>query len=348
MLSLSGKSGSLMNLPLLDQYQRPLHDLRISVTDRCNFRCRYCMPKEVFGSAHTFLPHSALLTFEEITRLTQLFMGFGLRKVRLTGGEPLLRKGFTTLVSMLVAIDGLTDVALTTNGSLLTERADALREAGLSRLTVSLDALDDTTFQAMNDVNFPVAHVLSGIQAAECAGFKSIKVNVVVQNGVNDHAVVEIARYFQGSGHIVRFIEYMDVGSTNGWRNDDVLPAEEIVSRIHAVLPLERIAPNYVGEVATRYRYLDGSGEIGVIASVTRPFCGACTRARLSSEGSLYTCLFGSTGTNIGKVMRAGATDDDIRAVIHAVWSGRRDRYSEVRSTQDQSGSKVEMSHIGG
>ena len=343
-----GKFATAMNLPLLDQYQRPLQDLRISVTDRCNFRCRYCMPKEVFGSAHAFLPHSALLSFEEITRLTQLFMAFGLRKVRLTGGEPLLRKGLETLVSMLAAIDGLTDIALTTNGSLLTQRAATLREAGLSRLTVSLDALDDPTFQAMNDVNFPVAQVLSGIESAGRVGFKSVKINVVVQRGVNDHSVVEIARYFQGSEHIVRFIEYMDVGSTNGWRNDDVLPAEEIVSRIHAVLPLEQVAPNYSGEVATRYRYVDGSGEIGVIASVTRPFCGACTRARLSSEGALYTCLFGNTGTNIGKMMRAGATDDDVGTVIRDVWRGRSDRYSEVRSTQVQTGAKVEMSHIGG
>ncbi len=331
---------------LTDQLRRPVRDLRISVTDRCNFRCTYCMPKELFGKDHVFLPRDQLLSFEEITKLVHLFVERGVSKVRLTGGEPLLRKDLEKLIGMVAAIDGVEDLTLTTNASLLVKKARSLAAAGLDRVTVSLDALDDPTFQEMNDVGFPVAAVLEGIEAAVEAGLGPIKVNAVVKRGVNEHAVVDMASHFKGSGHIVRFIEYMDVGSTNGWRLDDVVPAEEMISAINEVFPLQPIRPNYPGEVANRFRYLDGEGEVGVIASVTKPFCGSCTRARLSAEGMLYTCLFATSGSNLRDSMRAG---EDMGAIIDRVWSMREDRYSEIRSSQTVSiGSRVEMSYIGG
>ncbi|MGH8952723.1 MAG: GTP 3',8-cyclase MoaA [Acidimicrobiia bacterium] len=331
---------------LTDQLRRPVRDLRISVTDRCNFRCTYCMPKELFGKDHVFLPRDQLLSFEEITKLVHLFVERGVSKVRLTGGEPLLRKDLEKLIGMVAAVDGVEDLTLTTNASLLVKKARSLAAAGLDRVTVSLDALDDPTFQEMNDVGFPVAAVLEGIEAAVEAGLGPIKVNAVVQRGVNEHAVVDMASHFKGSGHIVRFIEYMDVGSTNGWRLDDVVPAEEMISAINEVFPLQPIRPNYPGEVANRFRYLDGEGEVGVIASVTKPFCGSCTRARLSAEGMLYTCLFATSGSNLRDSMRAG---EDMGAIIDRVWSMREDRYSEIRSSQTVSiGSRVEMSYIGG
>ena len=304
------------------------------------------MPKELFGKDHEFLPRDQLLSFEEIAALTQLFVDRGVEKVRITGGEPLLRKDLEKLIGRLASIDGVGDLTLTTNASLLTRKARSLAAAGLSRVTVSLDALDDPTFQSMNDVGFPVAAVLEGIESAAEAGLGPIKVNAVIQRGVNEHAVVDMARHFKGTGHIVRFIEYMDVGNTNGWRLDDVVPAEEMVSAIHQVFPLEPIPPNYPGEVANRFRYLDGGGEVGVIASVTRPFCGSCTRARLSAEGVLYTCLFASAGSNLRDAIRAG---EDVGPIIDRIWSNREDRYSEIRSAQTVSiGSRVEMSYIGG
>ena len=332
----------------IDTLGRPLHDLRISVTDRCNFRCTYCMPKEVFGHDWEFLSRELLLSFEEIARLTRIFVGLGVRKVRLTGGEPLLRKDVESLVAILAAIEGVNDLTLTTNGSLLERKAAALAAAGLDRVTVSLDSLDDATFMRMNDVEFPVAKVLDAIDAAAAAGLGPIKVNVVVKRGVNDHEVVDMARHFKETGHIVRFIEYMDVGHTNGWRLDDVVPAAEVVSRISAAMPLEVVAPNYPGEVANRYRYEDGTGEIGVIASVTRPFCGSCTRARLSAEGSLYTCLFATGGHDLRGMLRSGADDQSVMEAISAVWSRRSDRYSEIRSEATAGWDKVEMSYIGG
>ena len=332
----------------IDTLGRPLHDLRISVTDRCNFRCTYCMPKEVFGHDWEFLSRELLLSFEEIARLTRIFVGLGVRKVRLTGGEPLLRKDVESLVGILAAIEGVNDLTLTTNGSLLERKAAALAAAGLDRVTVSLDSLDDATFMRMNDVEFPVAKVLDAIDAAAAAGLGPIKVNVVVKRGVNDHEVVDMARHFKGTGHIVRFIEYMDVGHTNGWRLDDVVPAAEVVSRISAAMPMEMVAPNYPGEVANRYRYEDGTGEIGVIASVTRPFCGSCTRARLSAEGSLYTCLFATGGHDLRGMLRSGADDQSVMEAISAVWSRRSDRYSEIRSEATAGWDKVEMSYIGG
>ncbi|MFH1104892.1 MAG: GTP 3',8-cyclase MoaA [Actinomycetota bacterium] len=331
-----------------DTLGRPLHDLRISVTDRCNFRCTYCMPKEVFGRDHEFLARELLLSFEEMTRLTRLFAGLGVHKVRLTGGEPLLRKDVEQLVAMLAAIDGVEDLTLTTNGSLLERKAAALAAAGLDRVTVSLDSLDDATFMKMNDVGFPVAKVLDAIEAAATAGLGPVKVNVVVKRGVNDHEVVALARHFKTTPHIVRFIEYMDVGHTNGWRLDDVVPAADVIAAISAVMPLEPVAPNYPGEVATRYRYIDGSGEIGVIASVTRPFCGGCTRARLSAEGSLYTCLFATGGHDLRAMLRDGADDDAITEAISSLWGRRVDRYSEIRSAATAGWEKVEMSYIGG
>jgi cyclic pyranopterin phosphate synthase len=304
------------------------------------------MPKELFGKDHVFLPRDQLLSFDEIDLLVGLFVERGVKKVRITGGEPLLRKDLEKLIGMLDAIDGVEDLTLTTNASLLTRKARSLAAAGLDRVTVSLDALDDPTFQTMNDVGFPVAAVLEGIEAAAEAGLGPIKINAVVQRGVNEHAVVDMARHFKGTGHIVRFIEYMDVGTTNGWRLDDVVPAEEMISAINQVFPLEPIPPNYPGEVANRFRYLDGEGEVGVIASVTRPFCGSCTRARLSAEGFLYTCLFASSGTNLRDAIRAG---EDVGSIIDQVWSTRVDRYSEIRSAQTVSiGSRVEMSYIGG
>jgi cyclic pyranopterin phosphate synthase len=334
--------------PLADRHGRPLADLRISVTDRCNFRCVYCMPKDVFGRDYPFLPHAALLTFEEITRVARIFVGLGVRKIRLTGGEPLLRRNVERLVEMLAGL-GDVDLTLTTNGALLARKAAALRDAGLRRVTVSLDALDDATFRAMNDVDFPVARVLEGIEAAARAGLAPIKVNAVVKRGLNEHAIVPLARHFRGTGHIVRFIEYMDVGHTNGWRMDDVVPAQEIVERIaDGVAPLVPADANYTGEVAERWRYADGSGEIGVIASVTQAFCRDCTRARLSTDGRIFTCLFGTQGHDLRALLRGGADDARLAATIDAVWRARADRYSELRTAATPALPKVEMSFIGG
>jgi GTP 3',8-cyclase len=335
-----------MTVSLEDTLRRPLRDLRVSITDRCNFRCVYCMPKEVYGRDYEFLPRRDLLTFEEIARLARVFNELGVEKIRLTGGEPLIRRDVERLVAMLAAIPGL-DLTLTTNGAVLARKAAALRDAGLTRITVSLDSLDDDVFRAMNDVDFPVARVLEGIEAASEAGLP-VKVNVVVKRGVNEESILPMARHFRDRGHVVRFIEYMDVGSTNGWRLDDVVPAAEIVAAIDAESPLEPLPPRYPGEVAERYRYRDGSGEIGVIASVTRPFCGACTRARLSAEGSLYTCLFATSGHDLRALVRGPAGDDEIAASISDIWRVRADRYSELRSAETRGLPKVEMSYIGG
>jgi len=332
-----------------DHFGRPLHDLRISVTDRCNFRCTYCMPKELFGANYRFMPRGELLSFEEIARLAGIFVSHGVRKIRLTGGEPLLRQGLEDLVGMLSALEGLEDLTLTTNGSLLTPmRARRLHAAGLDRLTVSLDAVDDTVFASMNDVGFPVEPVLRSIEEAGRAGLNPIKINMVVKRGVNDHEIVPMAERFRGSEHIVRFIEYMDVGNANGWRMDDVVSAREIVERVGRSYPLKAMEPNYRGEVARRWRYADGAGEIGVIASVTQPFCGACTRARLSAEGKLYTCLFANAGFDMRELVRSGASDEALSAAIGSVWGRRDDRYSEVRSGNTPSRPRIEMSYIGG
>ncbi len=331
-----------------DTLSRPLRDLRISVTDRCNFRCRYCMPKEIFGREYEFLAREQLLSFEEITRLTRAFTVLGVTKARLTGGEPLLRSHLDDLVRMLAAVPGIEDLTLTTNGALLAREAAALAEAGLRRVTVSLDALDDETFMAMNDVGFPVADVLAGIDAAAAAGLGPIKINTVLKRGVNEHAVLELARHFKGTGHVVRFIEYMDVGTSNGWRLDEVVPAAEVVARIDAEFPLVPVPPNYPGEVAQRWRYRDGSGEIGVISSVTQPFCGSCTRARISADGRLYTCLFARDGHDLRLLVRSGASDDDLVAALVEIWAARTDRYSEIRSAATAGLPKVEMSYIGG
>jgi cyclic pyranopterin phosphate synthase len=329
-----------------DTLGRPLRDLRISVTDRCNFRCVYCMPKEVFGRDHSFLERRELLTFEEIERLARTFAAHGVEKIRITGGEPLVRRDVERLVAQLAAIDGL-DLTLTTNGSLLPQKAHALRDAGLRRITVSLDSLDDETFRAMNDVDFPVARVLEGIDAAAGAGLP-VKVNMVVKRGANEDQIVPMAQEFRRRGHILRFIEYMDVGHTNGWRMDQVVPAAEIVAAIDAEFPLEPAEPNYRGEVARRWRYKDGAGEIGVIASVTQPFCGDCTRARLSAEGRLYTCLFAVRGHDLRALLRGGASDEQLAEEIGRVWVRRGDRYSELRSAATTGLPKVEMSYIGG
>ncbi len=331
---------------VLDTLGRPLRDLRISVTDRCNFRCVYCMPKEVFGRDYRFLPRRELLTFEEIERVARVFAGLGVHKLRITGGEPLLRRDLDVLVGQLSALGDL-DLTLTTNGALLAQKARALADAGLTRVTVSLDSLDDEIFRVMNDVDFPVARVLAAIDAAAAAGLP-VKVNVVVKRGLNEGSVVDIARRFRGTGHVVRFIEYMDVGHSNGWRMDDVVPAEEIVRTIGAEFPLEPVEPSYRGEVAQRYRYHDGEGEIGVIASVTQPFCGDCTRARLSADGKLYTCLFAVRGHDLRAVLRSGATDEELDGAIRAIWERRTDRYSELRTEETSRLRKVEMSYIGG
>jgi cyclic pyranopterin phosphate synthase len=340
-------SSTLAQGPIADRLGRPLRDLRISVTDRCNFRCVYCMPKEVFGKDYQFLEHKELLTFEEIARLARIFTHHGIEKIRLTGGEPLVRRNLERLIELLAAIPGL-DLTLTTNASLLTKKAQPLAAAGLKRITVSLDSLDDAVFMKMNDVDFPVSRVLAGIDAAAAAGLTPIKINMVVKRGVNDASIVPMARYFRGSGHILRFIEYMDVGHTNGWRLDDVVTAREIVGMIDADSPLEQVDPNYRGEVAERWRYRDGSGEIGVIASVTQAFCRDCTRARLSTSGSLYTCLFATRGHELKSLLRGGASDEDISDAIAAVWRQRSDRYSEIRTSQTSALQKVEMSYIGG
>jgi cyclic pyranopterin phosphate synthase len=331
----------------LDTLGRPLHDLRISVTDRCNFRCVYCMPKEIFGKDYQFLPRAEILTFEEIERLVRIFVSLGVQKIRLTGGEPLVRRDLERLVEKLARIGDL-DLTLTTNGSLLAQKARALADAGLRRVTVSLDSLDDETFKRMNDSDFPVAKVLAGIEAAKTAGLAPIKINMVTKRGVNDSSIVPMARYFKGTGMTLRFIEFMDVGSTNGWRLDDVVPAREIVAMIDREMPLEPVQAGYRGEVAARYRYKDGGGEIGVISSVTQPFCADCTRARLSADGSLYTCLFATEGHDLRALVRSGATDDEITHSIAALWTERTDRYSDLRSEQTAGLHKIEMSFIGG
>ena len=332
---------------LLDTLNRSLRDLRISVTDRCNFRCVYCMPKEVFGGDFQFLEREQLLAFEEITRLARVFVTLGAEKIRRTGGEPLVRRNLERLFAMLSSIPGV-DLTLTTNGSLRAQQAQALKDAGLQRVTVSLDSLADAAFKAMNDVDFPVAKVLAGIAAAAAVGLAPIKINMVVKRGMNEHSIVPMARHFKGTGHILRFIEYMDVGHTNGWRLDDVVSAAEIISLLDAELPLEPAAPNYRGEVANLWRYSDGSGEIGVIASVTQAFCRDCTRARLSPEGSLYTCLFGLSGFDLRARVRDGASDEELARAIGRVWQVRGDRYSEIRSAATVHLTKVEISHIGG
>ncbi|MBM3944603.1 MAG: GTP 3',8-cyclase MoaA, partial [SAR202 cluster bacterium] len=327
---------------LRDVFGRPFRDLRISVTDRCNFRCTYCMPAEIFGERYEFLPRKDLLTFEEITRVTRILLRLGGMKLRLTGGEPLVRNGVEHLVAMLAKLDGANDLTMTTNGYLLPKFAQKLKDVGLERVTVSLDSLDDEVFKMMNGRGFGVLSVLAGIEAAENAGFPPIKINAVVIRGVNDHTVVDTARYFKERGHIVRFIEYMDVGNLNGWKMDQVVTADEIIAMIDREMPLEPVESEYRGEVANRYRYRDGSGEIGVIASVTKPFCGDCTRLRLSPEGQLYTCLFGTKGADIRAPLRSGASDDDIEAVIRKTWAARTDRYSEERTSMTAPRRKVE------
>ncbi|MGO8672027.1 MAG: GTP 3',8-cyclase MoaA [Capsulimonadaceae bacterium] len=338
-----------VELPVVDNPGRPLRDLRISVTDRCNFRCTYCMPKEVFGRDYPYLKREEILTFEEILRVARVFVALGVSKIRLTGGEPLLRRGMDRLVAMLTELEpaGLSDLAMTTNGAALAHLAAPLRAAGLQRISVSLDSLDDGVFRAMNDVNFPVARVLTGIDAALAVGLP-VKINMVVQRGVNEGSIASMARRFHGTGCIVRFIEYMDVGNTNGWRSGDVVPAEEIVRIVNSFSPVDPIERNYPGEVALRYRYRDGGGEIGVVASVTRPFCGNCTRARLSADGSVYTCLFATAGHDLRGLLRSGGTDADLTAAVTRLWRARSDRYSEIRSQPAPSRPKVEMSHIGG
>jgi cyclic pyranopterin phosphate synthase len=333
---------------LRDQLHRPLRDLRISVTDRCNFRCGYCMPKEVFGRDFRFLPRSELLTFEEIVRLARVFAREGVSKLRITGGEPLLRRELERLVDMLAGIPGIEDIALTTNGALLPARARALADAGLRRVTVSLDALDDASFGAMNAVAFPVARVLEAIDAAAEAGLAPVKINMVVRRGVNDHCVLPMAEHFRNSAHILRMIEFMDVGTTNGWVREEVVPAAEIKQRIDAIWPLRALGPGYPGEVASRFAYVDGGGEIGLIASVTEPFCGGCTRARLSADGRLHTCLFGATGHDLRALLRDGAGDGEIAARVRAIWTRRTDRYSELRASRASPPPRVEMSYIGG
>jgi cyclic pyranopterin phosphate synthase len=348
---------------LLDQLRRPLRDLRISVTDRCNFRCNYCMPKEVFDKDHAFLPHSALLTFEEITRVARQFVAHGVRKIRLTGGEPLLRKNIEALVEQLAqlrTVDGQPlDLTLTTNGSLLARKARALKAAGLQRVTVSLDALDDAIFRRMNDVDFPVADVLKGIAAAQDAGLGPVKINMVVKRGTNDHEILPMARHFKGTGLVLRFIEFMDVGATNRWRMDEVVPSAQVVERIHRDLPLVQLDPSAPGETAERWGYADGTGEIGVISSVTQAFCGDCNRARLSTEGQLYLCLFASHGHDLRPLVRgdaargiAPASDAELASAIAQIWHGRADRYSQLRASmapdEDHGQRRVEMSYIGG
>ncbi|CUA99139.1 GTP 3',8-cyclase MoaA [Comamonas thiooxydans] len=350
---------------LQDQWGRPLRDLRISVTDRCNFRCNYCMPKEVFDKNYQYLPHSSLLSFEEITRLARLFVAHGVRKLRLTGGEPLLRKNIEALIAQLAELrtpDGQPlDLTLTTNASLLARKARALKDAGLNRVTVSLDGLDDAVFRRMNDVDFPVTDVLAGIEAAQTAGLSHIKVNMVVKRGTNDDQILPMARYFRGTGITLRFIEYMDVGATNGWRMDEVLPSDEVIARLRAELPLIPLAPSAPGETAVRWGYADAGGrhdpqlgEVGVISSVTHAFCGDCNRARLSTEGQLYLCLFASQGWDLRSLLRTGASDAEIAAAIAPIWQQRDDRYSQMRSEMPpdmapvRQGRRIEMSYIGG
>jgi cyclic pyranopterin phosphate synthase len=329
-----------------DRLGRPLRDLRISVTDRCNFRCVYCMPKEVFGRDYAFLPRQELLSFEEIERLARVFVAHGAEKLRLTGGEPLVRRELERLVAKLARIEGV-DLTLTTNGALLAHKAQTLADAGLARITVSLDSLDDEVFRRMNDVDFPVERVLAGIEAAAAVGLP-VKVNMVVRRGLNEHSVLPMARYFRESGHVLRFVEYMDVGHSNGWRLDDVVPAAELVAAIDAEMALEPVEPAYRGEVARRWRYRDGGGEVGLIASVTQPFCGDCTRARLSADGKLYTCLFALRGHDLRALVRGGASEAELAAAIGEIWRVREDRYSELRTAATADLPKVEMSYIGG
>jgi cyclic pyranopterin phosphate synthase len=335
-------------LTVLDTLGRPMRDLRVSVTDRCNFRCGYCMPREAFGPDHAFLPRGEILTFEEIERVVRATVALGVRKVRLTGGEPLVRRNLDALVAMLATVDGVEDLTLTTNASLLAGKAQALADAGLQRVTVSLDALDDATFMRMNDARVPVQRVLVGIAAAEAAGLGPVKLNAVIRRGINEHAVLDLAERFRGTGTTVRFIEYMDVGHSNGWRLDDVVPAEEIIAAIDARWPLEAVDRDYRGEVARRYRYRDGAGEIGVISSVSQPFCGDCTRARLSADGRVFTCLFATAGHDVRTLLRSGADDAALADALRAIWTGRADRYSELRSLETVELPKVEMSFIGG
>lgn len=340
----------------VDLRGRAMRDMRISVTDRCNFRCVYCMPKEVFGRDFTFMDRAEILSFEEITRLVRIGVAHGVRKVRLTGGEPLLRKGLEELIAHIAQLRTAEgepiDIALTTNGSALAVKAQSLRDAGLRRVTVSLDSLDDATFRAMNDVNFPVAKVLRGIEIAQQVGLGPIKINVVVKRGLNEADIVPIARHFHGTGFVVRFIEFMDVGTTNGWRMDDVVPSAEVVARINEVMPLEPVDSDYVGEVAARWRYVDGGGEIGVISSVTAPFCGTCTRVRISTEGKLFTCLFAASGHDLRGMMRSGCADEELAQTMASIWGQRADHYSEIRSSMTEelrrSGRHIEMSYIGG
>ena len=340
----------------LDTLGRPLHDLRLSVTDRCNFRCVYCMPKEVFGKDFAFMPRGDMLSFEEMTRLARISVAHGVEKIRLTGGEPLLRKGIEELIGMLAELRTPAgkpiDIALTTNGSALGVKAQALKDAGLARVTVSLDSLDDATFRTMNDVNFPVARILAGLDAAHAVGLGPIKINMVVKRGQNDHDIVNMARHFKGTPYILRFIEFMDVGTSNGWDMGAVLPSSEVRDRIHAELPLEEVAPNYSGETSRRWRYVDGEGEIGLISSVTQSFCHACSRARVSTDGKLFTCLFASEGHDLRELLRDGSTDEQLSARMGSIWGARTDRASQLRSAQTgavrSSGKKIEMSYIGG
>jgi cyclic pyranopterin phosphate synthase len=330
-----------------DTFQRSLRDLRISVTDRCNFRCTYCMPKDIFGVGYPFLPREQLLSFEEIQRLAAVFVNLGVKKIRLTGGEPLVRRDLDHLIALLRELPDV-ELTMTTNGSALERKAKALRTAGLDRISVSLDSLDDEVFAAMNDVDFPVQRVLAGIAAAEAAGFNPVKVNMVVQRGVNEDSILPMARFFRQPNRILRFIEYMDVGSTNGWRLTDVVPGDEIIARVDKEFPLEEIQQNYRGEVARRYRYRDGAGEVGLITSVTRPFCGGCTRARLSADGSLFTCLFAVKGFDLKTPLRDGASDEELESMIRGLWAKRDDRYSDLRSASTPDLPKIEMSYIGG
>ena len=330
-----------------DTRKRHLRDLRISVTDRCNFRCTYCMPKSVYDRDFKFLERTQLLSFDEINRLVGIFKDHGVEKVRITGGEPLLRKQLEKLLEM-ISVSHQLDLTLTTNATLLKQKASMLLNAGLNRITVSLDSLDDHTFQIMNDMKVPVSKVLEGIEEADRVGFKPIKINMVVKQGINDQHVVEMAKYFKGTGHIVRFIEFMDVGSTNGWQMSHVVPSRQLVSQINEIFPIEPVEPNYIGEVAERWKYKDGSGEIGFISSVTQAFCDSCTRARLSAEGSIYTCLFATKGTDLRMLLRTGATDATISNVINNLWQAREDNYSEIRTAETASLRKIEMSYIGG
>ena len=338
----------MSTVPILDKFRRPLRDLRVSVTDRCNFRCPYCMPAEIYGERYQFLPRNDLLTFEEITRIVNITVGMGVKKVRITGGEPLIRQDVEKLVSMISRINGVEDLAMTTNAYLLSGMAQTLKDAGLHRITVSMDSVDDDVFQRMNGRGFGTAKVMNGIDSAKRAGFNPIKINAVVQKGINDHTLVDLAKWCRDNGHIPRFIEYMDVGTLNEWKLDEVLPAGEIVRIIGEKLPVEKLDPAYVGEVARRYRYLDDKGEFGVISSVTEPFCGDCTRLRLSPEGRIVTCLFAETGIDLREPMRNGATDEQVLDIIQGTWRVREDRYSEERTTMNEGRRKVEMYHIGG